>query len=152
MQTRIEQPHRSTIGGMDANLVALLCYLAVALLAFIPILTYIVWLSPLVFFFMEKNSGFIKFHAIQAVLLGAFRMIAVVIIEMILNAILLPLVWTGGMLGVGIVSVIVLILGLAFMALEILCMVFAYQYKWFKIPVLGNLSEKLVPALGGFFR
>ena len=63
-------PHKSTIGGMDANLLALIAYIASAAVGFIPLLRYLAWLAPLVIFFMEKESGFVKFHAMQSFVLN----------------------------------------------------------------------------------
>ena len=149
MQTRIEPPHKSTIGGMDANIVALLCYAALALLGPIPFLLYIAWLSPLVFFFMEKRSGFIKFHAVQAVLVGAVGMVLRVVFDLILWAV----IWSNPfslLTGGGFLAMVPLLISLAFSALEIACLVFSWQYKWFKLPLLGNLAEKLAVKLGGF--
>ena len=44
--------------GLDENVAALLAYIAT-------------WVSGLVFFLIEKDSRFVRFHAMQAILLGA---------------------------------------------------------------------------------
>ena len=61
-------PHRSSL-GMDAHVMALLCYLAAFVLAWIPYIQYVAPLAPLIIFFIEKESPFVKFHAIQAFIL-----------------------------------------------------------------------------------
>ncbi|HYE82509.1 MAG TPA: hypothetical protein VEG39_10150 [Clostridia bacterium] len=63
-------PHKSAIGGMDANVLALIAYIASAALGFIPLLRYFAWLAPLAIFFMEKESGFVKFNAMQSFVLN----------------------------------------------------------------------------------
>ena len=43
--------------GLDANVAALLSYI-------------LTWLTGLIFFLIEKESRFVRFHAMQAILLG----------------------------------------------------------------------------------
>lgn len=53
----IYAPHKSTIGNLDANLVALLVYFVSTVAGWIPIVKYAAWLAPLVVFFVEKTAA-----------------------------------------------------------------------------------------------
>ncbi|MCX6005584.1 MAG: DUF4870 domain-containing protein [Chloroflexi bacterium] len=99
--------------GLEENVAGLLCYV-------------VGWITGLIFFLIEKDSKFVKFHAMQSIItFGALAIIAI-----ILNYI--PFVgWVvGGLLG---------ILGLV---LWIVLMIKAYQGQKFKLPVIGDLAEK----------
>jgi uncharacterized membrane protein len=98
-----EQPKTST--GMQENVEGLLCYLGG-------------WITGLIFFLIEKNSKFVRFHAMQS--------IAVSVVIMVLSFI--PLV-----------NIVIFILGLI---LWIFLMIQAYNGKLFKLPVIGAFAAK----------
>lgn len=52
-------PDHSSIGGLPANLIALLAYLGPILLNFVPGLRYVSWALPIVFYFLETESEFV---------------------------------------------------------------------------------------------
>lgn len=118
--------------GLDENVAALLAYIAT-------------WVSGLVFFLIEKDSRFVRFHAMQAILLGASATIL---------GILLWILWFFGFLiGAAISDVlgglISVVLGLLLFVFSIgvliaivMCLIKAYQMQYFKLPVIGNLAEK----------
>ncbi|HEY0826785.1 MAG TPA: hypothetical protein VGE40_01700 [Bacilli bacterium] len=99
--------------GLDGNVAGLLSY---ALGLFTGIL----------FLVLEKNSRFVKFHAMQSILISA----VLIIINMILGFI--PII--GWILGVFITPVIFI--------LWLFLMYQAYQGKWFKLPIIGDVAEK----------
>lgn len=74
------QPHRSSLGGLDANIMALLCYLVTFVGGLIPVVKYVAWLLPLVIVFLEKESGLVKFHAMQAFVLNLISFVVTVLI------------------------------------------------------------------------
>ncbi len=139
-------PHKSSIGNLDANIVALLVYLAGGILAGIPIIGWVLWLAPLVVFILEKQSSFVRFHALQALLLCAVYFVVVTLIGGILVSV------TQVRIGFGWGSVpstasiaigwIFFIISIGLWALEIYALYNAYMYKMFKIPFIGNLAEK----------
>jgi len=91
--------------GLDENVAGLLCYIAG-------------WVSGLVFFLIEKDSKFVKFHAMQSII----TFVAVVILAFI------PIInWVIGVLA---------------LVLWIVLMIKAYQGEKFKLPVIGDLAEK----------
>ena len=99
--------------GLEENVAGLLCYL-------------VGWVSGLVFFLIEKDSKFVKFHAMQSIIAS----VALMIIYWIVN--LIPLI---GWAIAGLVGLIALVLW-------IILMIKAYRGEKFKLPVIGDLAEK----------
>ena len=99
--------------GMDATLAALLSY-ALGVV------------SGLVFFLIEKESKFVKFHAMQSICFSITLSVASLILAFIpvLNVIALPLVQ------------------IAALVFWIILMVQAHQGKTFRIPVIGDFAAK----------
>jgi uncharacterized membrane protein len=102
-----------TSTGMNQNVAGLLCYLAG-------------WVTGLIFFLVEKENKFVRFHAMQSIItFGGLSALSIVLTWVpIIGWMLLP-----------IVSIIWLILW-------VLLMVKAYQGQLFKLPVIGDLAEK----------
>jgi uncharacterized membrane protein len=103
------------------------------------------FLGGLIFFLIEKDSRFVRFHAMQSMLLsGAFwvGLIALWIVSFVLTLIL------GQISGVlaGLVWVITLLLQLVLVVAGLIgfifCMIKAYQRQYFKLPLLGPYAEK----------
>jgi uncharacterized membrane protein len=150
-------PHKS-LGGLDANVMALLAYLAAGILSFIPGIRYVAWLAPLVLFFMEKDSRFTKFHAMQAFTLGLLDMVLVLVLTLISSAAAASAVtstaaafYTGSTAGLEaalgttvIFSVLIGIISIVFGIFAIIAMVKAYKYDEYEIPLLGKLTRTLM--------
>lgn len=102
-----------TSSGMTQNLAGLLCYVAG-------------WITGLIFFLLEKENKFVRFHAMQSLITFGGLTILFIALGMIpfLNLVALP------------------ILGLAQLVLWIVLMVKAYQGVLFKLPVIGDIAEK----------
>ena len=101
--------------GMEPNVAGLLCYV-------------LGWVTGLIFFLMEKENKFVRFHAMQSIVVfGAFSVVTYILsfIPFIGRTI-------SGLLGV-----------LAFV-LWIILMIKAYQGERFKLPWAGNFAEKQV--------
>ena len=104
--------------GMNENLAALLSYV----LGFI---------TGIIFFVIEKESKFVKFHAMQSILVSA----ALMVLSFVLGFI--PFIgW-----------IALILLGPVSFVLWILLMVKAYKYVWFKLPVVGDIAEKQADAI-----
>ncbi len=118
--------------GLDDNVASLLAYL-------------FQFLGGLIFFLIEKDSRFVRFHAMQSMLLsGAFwvGLIALWLVSFVLTLILGQI---SGLLA-GLVWVITLLLQLVLcvggLIGFIFCMIKAYQRQYFKLPLLGAYAEK----------
>ena len=100
--------------GMDANLAALLSYI-------------LGLLTGILFFVIEKDSKFVKFHAMQSILMSAALFVIGFVVLFI--------------------PIIGLFMPLVSLAIGIICMVQAYQGKWFKLPVIGDVAAKQVGGI-----
>ena len=102
-----------TSTGMEQNLAGLLCYV-------------LGWVTGIIFLLLEKDNRFIRFHAIQSIVVfGAFT-----VVEIILSFI--PVVgW-----------ILSSLLGLLAFILWIVLMVQAYGGKMYKLPVAGDIAER----------
>jgi len=110
-QQNFNRPKSST--GLEENIAGLLCYVGV-------------FITGLVFFFTEKSSRFVKFHALQSILL----FVSLAVVNIVLGWI--PLI---GWIVRDLVS-------LASFILWILLMVKAYQGDWFKLPIIGDIADR----------
>ena len=99
--------------GLAENIAGLLCYV-------------LGWVSGLVLLLLEQENKFVRFHAIQSIIVFAIIMI----IGLILGAI--PFVGT-------VLAWIVSLVGVVFW---IVLMIKAYQGTKYKLPWAGNLAEK----------
>ncbi|MCL1814867.1 MAG: hypothetical protein FWG27_03470 [Treponema sp.] len=148
MKTTQIEPHKSSL-GMDANVASLIIYIAMAVVSWIPFLGWLSWAVPLAFFFMEKNSAFVKFQAVQALIIGIIRA-AIAVILYILVWILRPKDLFSAFnyaLGKGwgvwmLLGTISTIIGLAITALIIFLIIMAYGYKRVELPIIGPIAAK----------
>ncbi len=99
--------------GLEQNVAGLLCYV-------------LGWITGLIFFLLEKDNKFVRFHAMQSILVFG----GLTIIGIILGWI--PIL--GWILGA--------LLSLLGLVLWILLMVKAYQNVMYKLPWVGDLAEK----------
>ena len=149
MKTTVIAPHKSSL-GMNANLTVLIAYLAIAVGAWIPFLTWIAWICPLVFFFLEKESKFVKFHSIQAIIIGIVSAVLNLIFQ-ILYWITVPKFW-GYAVGYGfgihtVFSIISYIISLAVLLLMGYLAYMSFNYKSVELPVIGPFAEKMSAKL-----
>ena len=99
--------------GLDENVAGLLCYV-------------LGWVSGLVFFLLETENKFVRFHAIQSILVFGVLNIALIVLGWI-PFIGMVFGWLIGVLG---------------FVLWVILMIRAYQGVKFKLPWSGNLAEK----------
>jgi uncharacterized membrane protein len=107
--------------GMTENVEGLLCYL-------------FGWVTGLIFLLAEKNSKFVKFHAIQSLLFG----IVFTALYFIIDSILLVAFWYLW----SIISLLTTLIALGYLGLSIYLMVKAYKNVTFKLPIIGAYAEK----------
>jgi uncharacterized membrane protein len=99
-------------------------------------LSYILgWITGLIFFLMEKQNRFVRFHAMQSIILA----IATTVLFIVLDVFSLALVFTAiGCLFTPLISLV----GIAFFVLWLICMINAFQGKYFKLPIIGDMAER----------
>jgi uncharacterized membrane protein len=120
--------------GLDENIAALLAYV-------------FGWISGLVFFLLEKDSKLVRFHAMQSILLCVVIAVLgvalwIVTFLLVLMTAMLPDIM-GSLIGL-LVTLIWVVFSVALLVGWILCVVRAYQGQFFKLPVIGNMAEKIV--------
>jgi uncharacterized membrane protein len=99
--------------GLEQNVAGLLCYV-------------VGWVTGLVFYLVEKENKFVRFHAMQSILVfGGLTVISIIL------SVIPFLGW-----------VLSTLLSVVALVLWILLMVKAYQNVWYKLPWVGDLAEK----------
>jgi uncharacterized membrane protein/ribosomal protein L40E len=99
--------------SLEPNVAGLLCYV-------------LGWITGLVFILIEKENKFVRFHAMQSIVVfGAWNVLAII---------LWWIPFVGWILGT--------VLSLLGLVLWIILMVKAYQGERFKLPIAGDIAEK----------
>lgn len=100
--------------GLDENLTGALCYL-------------VLWITGIVFYLLEKDNKFVKFHAMQSIL---------VFLPLTIIGFFLSIIWFLWWLGwlIWLLSII----------LWLVLMIKAYQGEKFKLPIVGDIAEKQI--------
>ncbi len=110
-----ERQGNKTGSGLQQNVAGLLCYL-------------LGWVTGIIFLIIEKEDKFVRFHAIQSIVVfGAYTVLAIILS-------FIP--YIGWILG--------MILGIVAFILWIILMLKAYQGQKYKLPVAGNIAENQV--------
>jgi uncharacterized membrane protein len=115
---------KKTSMGMDENVAGFLSYL-------------FGFITGLIFYFGEKENKFVRFHALQSIVLS----IAIVVLEIVV-AIISSILWHIGLAFIW--SIITSIIWLGILVLWIFLMVKAYQHAEFKLPFIGDFCEKQI--------
>jgi uncharacterized membrane protein len=110
-------PYETTSLGMRTRTAGLLCYL-------------FGWVTGLIFFLLERESRFVRFHAMQSLLFFG--------ILSILGGVLSYLPFFGPIGGA---------LGLVMFIGWIVMMVKAHRGEYYKLPLFGDLAEKLISQI-----
>ncbi len=110
--------------GLEENIEGALCYL-------------LGWLTGIIFYILEKDNTFVRFHAKQSIL----TFLPLHILWFILGG---GMFW-GGIFFWGVWAFFVVIgwlVGLLMFILWIILMLKAYQGEMFKLPIVGDIAEK----------
>ena len=110
--------------GLDENLEGALCYL-------------LLWVSGIVFFVVENNNKFVRFHAMQSILV----FLPLSILAWIFGG-AFGLFWYGS--GLFFFWWISWIIWVFVVILWLILMLKAYQGEKFKLPIVGDIAEKQV--------
>jgi uncharacterized membrane protein len=84
------------------------------------------FVTGLIFYFVEKENKYVRFHAMQSIIVFLALFVAQIILGMIpiLGWVLSFFIWLGGFI------------------LWIVLMIKAYQGEYFKLPIAGDIAEK----------
>jgi uncharacterized membrane protein len=142
MESRIVDPHKSSIGELDANIMVLIVYLGGIVIGLIPGIKVLAWAVPLVILLMEKNSTFVKFHAVQALILSAVGAILGIIVTVFAGiSIAIPGIGLALLSIIGLVALLITIVMVVFL---IIAAVNGYAYKEYMIPVIGPIAYGII--------
>jgi len=146
------EPHKSSL-GMDANIACLIAYLGGIVVGWIPYLGYVAFLVPLIVFILEKESKFVRFHSMQSFVLNILSLVISLLLTLIGSLIAPSLIYSPGsaLAVMGVISTIGIIISIIILVLAIIAVVNAFQYKEYRLPVLGNLAAKLTEVGEGMF-
>jgi len=109
--------------SLEPNVAGLLCYL-------------FGWVSGLIFFLIEKEDQFVRFHAMQSIVVSVAVYIVCIPVAIVafifglITPVLSMLLWT--------------VFCLAIFGLIILLMYKAYQGERYKLPKIGDFAEKYI--------
>lgn len=117
---------KSSVGDLDGNVAALLAYVATCL-------------SGLVFYMLEKENRFVRFHAMQAIMLGG----AAIVLMIILGTVWTIAAYISWILG-SLVGLVCALIWLVVLVAWVMCMVKAYQGQQFKLPIIGDIAENMI--------
>lgn len=146
MENKIFEPHKSSIGNLDANVITIIAYLGSTILGFIPGIRYVAFLVPIIIFVIEKESKFVKFHSMQAILLSAVGVVLSIILAIIISIATAAIIHSGGYGALGVLSILSLliwIIAIALFVFSIIAAVKSYKYEIYKLPLIGNWAEKI---------
>ena len=100
------------------------------------------WVSGLIFLLIDKRP-FVKFHGAQSIALNV-AFVAVWIVYIIFSF-FITMVSAMLHFPIGFISFFLLpVIGLAFLAVWIFMMYKAYSHEKFKLPIIGDIVEKMV--------
>jgi len=115
--------------GIDENIAGLLCYL-------------VGWVTGLIFLLIDKRP-FVKFHGAQSIALN-ICFVAVWILYAIFSF-FITMVSAMLHFPIGFISFFLMpVIGLAFLAVWIFVMFKAYSHEKYKLPIIGNVVERMV--------
>lgn len=136
-ETAAERTEPAETGsGLEENVAGALSYL------FAPI-------SGLVFFLVEKENQFVRFHAAQSMVFGGLLVMAYIMVSIVGTVVSTVLIASSSTFIIG--SLVSLVIGLAWLALAVggfalwvYLMVKAYQGETTRLPIAAGIADKLV--------
>lgn len=131
---------------MEANIAVLIAYLGGVVIGWIPWLSYIAFLAPLIIFILEKKSKFVRFHAMQSFTLSMIGLVISLLLSLI-SRLITPLYYSSPGTALSIISAVNftgVLVSLAILVVVIIGVVNTFQYKEYRLPLLGDLAYKLL--------
>jgi len=114
-----------TSTGIEPNVAALLSYV-------------VGWVTGLIFFLIEKDNKFVRFHAMQSIIVFGGLTVAMVILSILVSILFMARLYFIFPL----FRMINVLLWLAGLILWIVLMIKAYQGEHFKLPIAGDIADK----------
>jgi uncharacterized membrane protein len=137
--TPVGNPPPGPAIGLEPNIAAALSY---------------IWIVGVIFYLLEKENRFIRFHAMQSILFGIANSLIMMVLAVIAFVLTFVFGFGGAMAGGGLATLVTLVIwlmwmlfwliGLVLFATLIFSAVKAYQGQKFKLPIVGNMAENIV--------
>ncbi len=119
---------KAALGGIDGNLAALLGY--------------IIWIIALISVIMEKENRFVKFHAIQSLLLHGAAIVVFICLVIILAILGIVLAFAGLGALAGVLWLLYMVVVLGYIGTLVYAAVKAYNGVEFELPIIGSMARK----------
>ena len=141
-------PHKSSIGKIDANIMACIAYLGGSILVLLPGLNYFSWVLPLFIYTMEKKSKFVKQNALQSFNLQIINTIIMFFLNMIINSSIKHFsngnfIFRGFHYGIALIGTMATIVTVIFFAITIIAVINAYNYDTFSLIIFEKISRNI---------
>src|SRR6266567_6434847 len=101
-------------------------------------LGYLIWIIAVIFFFIEKQNRFVRFHNLQAILLG----ITIVVAWFVLIFLGIFAAFVSTSLSGLIFSLGSFVIGIGGFVAWLIAIINAFQGKHFKLPVIGDMAQR----------
>ncbi|HSS19629.1 MAG TPA: DUF4870 domain-containing protein [Pyrinomonadaceae bacterium] len=128
-----------TSSGMDPKIAAAVSY---------------IWIVGVIFYFMEKENKFVRFHAMQSIIFGIVNTVIMTVLAIVAGFLTFAFGIGSAVVGGGLGSLIGLLVGLIWIIFWLLALVLliglifaavkAYQGQMFKLPIIGKFAEQIV--------
>jgi uncharacterized membrane protein len=117
----------TSVGGLDPNVAAAAAYV-------------LGWVTGLIFFLLEPNNRFVRFHALQSIFLS----IAVAVIGAFFQVFfsLFRAIPVLNILFAFLAGLVYFLLGLAFIIITIMMVVRAYRGEMYRLPGIGDMADQ----------
>lgn len=146
MKNETYGPHQCSIVETDANIIALLAYFSSIIASLIPIISLLAFFAPLLIYCFEKNSTFVKFHAMQAFLLNIMSTVIVMTCIIIAGVCFLFIASINPFMNMSSLA-LMLIFAVAARAvifiLRIVAAVKASKYHEYHLPIIGSWAARI---------
>jgi uncharacterized membrane protein len=121
--------------GLDANMVALLCYIANICMSLGLILSIITVVT-------DKTNKLARFHAFQSILLSVFGAIFGIVVAVLVSIGAIIDTQIGVPVITGLTGLVAAVIGLGLLIGIIMAAVKGYQGQIYKLPIVGNMADK----------
>lgn len=121
-EDKLEEERRAASASttkLEPNIAGLLCYLGI-------------WISGIIFLVIEQRDKFVRFHAMQSVV--------VFVVLGIVGAVVYQVPFIGSFLRI--------IIGILTFVLWVVLMIKAYQGELYRVPIAGDVADRLLVLVG----
>jgi len=128
-----------TGSGLDPKVAAALSY---------------IWIVGVIFYFIEKENKFVRFHAMQSIIFGIANLVILGLLMVVAFILTFAFGVGGAIVGGGVGTLIGLLVWLVWLLFWVIALalfiglifaaVKAYQGQTFKLPIIGNFAEQIV--------